>query len=188
MSHDPIPNVFAEIGYPECCHLLYRIVDSPSPLEYASELDAEGEVDTNNSYMTPAMSSPVWPEEPIIGDAVDGPGEPAEDHLVEAGTLVPIEEIEEVPDLESEEVPGENEEPLQIREQPPAYSPVHGQQAMHGGRVNGPYNFHRHIFPYTASADARPVPTYFQWEITPSKRQRSEDWSGGKDDRVVKRA
>ena len=78
-------------------------------------------------YVTPAMSSPVRAEdELIVGDAIDGPGEPAEDCLAEAGTLVPIKEIEEVPDSESDEVPEENNEPLQVREQPPAYSPVCG--------------------------------------------------------------
>ena len=95
-------------------------MDSPSPLEYASDADAGGEIDTDNSYATPATSSPVH-EEPIVADN-NGPGEPAEDRLVEAGTLVPIEEIEEVPDSESEEVPEENKEPLQVRENPPAYS------------------------------------------------------------------
>ena len=160
--------MFAEIGYPEYRHLLYRVVDPSSPLEYASELDAEGEVNTDNSYMTPATSSPVQPEEPIVGDAVVG-GEPAEDRLVEAGTLVPIEEIEEVPDSESEEVPEENKEPLQVQEQPPPYSAVHGQRAMRGGRVKGPYVFHCHIFLYTATADPRPAPAYFRWEIAPAK-------------------
>jgi len=96
--------MFAEIGIFDYKHLLIRVMDPPSPLEYASELDAEGEVDTDNSYVSPAMSSPVRLDEPIVGDA-DGPGEPTEDHLAEAGTLIFIEEIEEVPDSESEEVP-----------------------------------------------------------------------------------
>jgi len=111
-------------------------MDSPSSLEYASDADADGEVDTNNSYVTPVMLSPVH-EEPIVADN-NSPGEPAESHLAEAGTLVLIEETEEVPELESSEAPEENEEPLQTREPPPAYFPVHrGQCSMHGGRVPG---------------------------------------------------
>ena len=118
--------MFAEISISDYKHLLIRVVNSPSPLEYASDLDAEGEVNTDNSYVTPATSSPVQPEEPIMGDATDG-GEPAEDCLAKAGTLVLIEETEEVSDSESEEVPEENEEPLQVHEQPLTYSPVRGQ-------------------------------------------------------------
>ena len=72
------------------------------------------------------MSSPVHPEEPIVGDAINA-RELAEDCLDEARTLIPIEEVEDVPDLESNEVPEENEVPLQVQEQPPAYSPVRGQ-------------------------------------------------------------
>ena len=118
-------------------------MDSPSPLEYASDADADGEVDTDNSYVTPITSSPVHPEEPVIGDIIER-REPAEDRLAEAGTLVPIEETEEVPDSESDEVPEENRDPLLIREQPLAYSLVRcGQRAMRGGRVAGPHKFHR---------------------------------------------
>jgi len=98
-------------------------------------MDAKGDVDvaTDGSYATPTTSSPVRPEEPIVGDAIDG-GELTGDRLAEVETLVPIEETNEVPDLESKEVPEENEEPLQIQEQPPAYSLVRrGQQAMRGG-------------------------------------------------------
>jgi len=103
--------------------LLIRVIDSPSPLEYASDADADGEVDTDNSYVTPIMSSPTHPEELVIGDATER-REAAEDRFAEARTLVPIEETEEVPDSESDEVPEENGDPLLIREQPPAYSPV----------------------------------------------------------------
>jgi len=123
---------FAEIGYPEFHHLLYRIVDSPSSLEYVSNADADGEVDTDNSYMTPTTPSPVRPEELIVGD--DSPGEPAVDHLAKAGTLVPIEEVVEVLDSESSEASEENEEPLQTCEPPLAYFPVRrGQCSMRGG-------------------------------------------------------
>jgi len=136
-------------------------------LEYASDVDAEGNVVTDGSYVTPIMSSPVHPEELIVGD--NSPGEPAVEHLAEAGTLVPIEEVEEVPDSESKEVPEENEEPLPIHEQPPAYSPVRGQRVMRGGRVKGPHNFHQHVFPYLAAPDSRSSPSYFRWEIASSK-------------------
>ena len=133
--------------------MLYRIVDSPSPLEYVSDADAEGEVDTDNSYVTPATSSPVRPEDLVVGDAVER-GELTGDRLDEVKTLVPIEEVGEVPDSESDEFPEENENPLPIREQPPAYSPVRrGQRAMRGGRVAGPHTFHRHCFPYLADLD-----------------------------------
>jgi len=98
-------------------------VDSPSPLEYASDADADGEIDTDGSYVTPISSSLVHPEEPVVGDAIER-GEPTGDCLDEVRTLVPIEEVGEVPDSESDEVPEENENPLLIREQPPAYSPV----------------------------------------------------------------
>ena len=93
-------------------------------------MDAEGDVATDGSYVTPTTSSPVRPEEPIVGD--NSPGEPAVERLAEAGTLVLIEEIEEVPESESDGVPEENEEPLQVWEQPLAYSPVRRQ------RVSGP--------------------------------------------------
>ena len=116
---------------------IVRTSKSTSPLEYASDVDAEGDVATNGSYVTLITSSPVCPEEPIVGD--NSPGEPAVECLAEAGTLVPIEEVEEVPDSESEEVPEENEEPLPIREQPPGYSPVRGQRPMCGGQIKGPY-------------------------------------------------
>ena len=144
-------------------------------------MDAEGVIATDGSYVTPIMSSPVHPEEPIVGDAIDG-GESTGDRLAEVGTLIPIEELEEVPDSESDEVPEENEEPLQVREQPPAYSPVCGQRAMCGGHVSGPHNFRRHCFPYTANSDQQPSSTYFQWEIASSKCRRAEDNSGGKND------
>jgi len=163
-------------------------VDSPSPLEYASDADAEGEVDTDNSYVTLATSSPVHPEEPVVGDAVER-GEPTGDRLDEVGTLVPIEEVREVPDSESDEVPEENENPLPIREQPPAYSPVRrGERAMRGGQVAGPHTFHRHCFPYLADLDRESHPAYFQWEISPAKHRRASDNWGREDDRAVKRA
>ena len=137
-------------------------------MEYASDQDAEGDVDvaTNGSYATPTMSSPVRPEEPIMGD-----NSPAEERLAEAGTLVPIKEVKEVPDSESDEVPEENETPLQVRESPPAYSPVRcGQRAMRGGQISNPYVFCCHCFPYTVDSDAQPAPLYSQWEIAPAKR------------------
>ena len=121
---------FAELGLGSYLQIV-RTSRSASPLEYTSDNDSEGEVDTDNSYVTPATSSPVHPEGPIVGD--NSPGEPAVDCLAEAGTLVPIEEVEAVPDSESDEVPEENREPLQTHEPPPAYFPVHGQRAMRGG-------------------------------------------------------
>jgi len=97
--------------------------------------------------------------------------EPTGDRLDEVRTLVPIGEVDEVPDSESDEVPEENEDPLPIREQPPAYSPVRrGQRSMRGGRVPGPHVFHRHCFPYTGNPDVRDTPKYFRWEIPPAKR------------------
>jgi len=137
-------------------HLLIKVVGSPSPLEYASDADAEGDLATDGSYATPTSSSPVRPEESIVGD-----NSPAEERLAGAGSLVPIEEVEEVPDSESDEVPEENETPLQVREQPPAYSPVRrGQCSMRGGRVPNPYAFRRHCFPYAADPDDQPTPMY----------------------------
>jgi len=162
-------------------------VDSPSPLEYASDADADGEVDTNNSYVTPVTSSPTH-EEPIVADN-NGPGESAEDRLAEAGTLVPIEETVEVLESESSEAPEENEEPLQTREPPPAYFPVRrGQRSMRGGRVAGPHAFCRHCFPYLANPDPESYPKYFRWEIAPAKRRRTSDDWGREDDRTAKRA
>ena len=100
-------------------------------------------------------------EEPIVGDAM-GRGEPTGDCLAEVGTLVPIEEGDEVPDSESENAPEENKEPFQVQEQPLAYSPVRrGQWAMRGGRVNGPHGFHHHCFPYAANSNQQSAPTYF---------------------------
>jgi len=52
-------------------HLLIRVVDSPSPLEYDSDRDAEGSIATDGSYMTPTTSSPVRPQEAIVGDSMD---------------------------------------------------------------------------------------------------------------------
>jgi len=165
-------------------HLLIRVIGSPSPLEYASDTDAEGDLATDGSYATPTSSSPVRPEESIVGD-----NNPAEERLAGAGSLVPIEEVEEVPDSESDEVPEENETPLQVREQPPAYSPVRrGQRSMRGGRIPNPYAFRRHCFPYVADPDARPTPTYSRWEIPLAKRRRIADESGGEDGRPTKRA
>jgi len=165
---------------------IVRTSRSTSPLEYVSDEDAEGDVDvvTDGSYATPTTSSPVRPEEPIVGD--NSPKEPAVERLAGAGSLVPIEEVEEVPDSESDEVPEENKDPLQIREQPPAYSPVRRRQwAMRGGRINGPHNFRRHCFPYAANSDQCPAPTYSQWEIASSKRRRGEDDRAAKRIRVV---
>ena len=157
-------------------------------MEYASDLDAEGEPATNGSYVTPSSSSPVHPEEPIVGDTVER-GEPTEERLDGVRTLIPIEEIEEVPDSELDEVPEENETPLQVREQPPAYSPVrHGQRAMRGGRIPNPYVFRRHCFPYAADSDLGSTPTYSQWSIPPAKCTRTRDDSGDEDGRPVKRA
>jgi len=123
-------------------------------LEYTSDEDADGDVATDGSYVTPITSSPVRPEEPIVGDAVERE-EPTGDRLDEVRTLVPIEEVEDVPDSESDEVPEENENPLPVREQPPAYSPVRcGQRARRNGRIPVPYIFRRHCFPYSADSDA----------------------------------
>jgi len=153
-----------------------------------SDTDADGEVDTDNSYVTLATSSPVHPEELIVGDD-SGPREPAEDRLAEAGTLVPIEEVVEVLDSESSEAPEENEEPLQTREPPPAYFPVrHGQHSMRGGQVSGPHMFRWHCFPYLANPGPESHPKYFRWEITPAKHRRASDNWGREDDRTAKRA
>jgi len=155
-------------------------------LEYASDVDAEGELATDGSYVTPSSSSPVHPEEPIVGDTVEG-REPTGERLDEVRTLVPIEEVEEVPDSESEEVPEENETPLQVREQPPAYSPVHrGQRAMRGGRIPNPYVFRRHCFPYAADSNLGSTPTYSRWSLPPAKRTRPRDDSRDEDDRPAK--
>jgi len=140
-------------------------------------MDAEGDPVTDGSFATPTTSSPVCPEEPIVGDTVERE-ESTGDRLDEVRTLVPIEEVEEiVPDSESEEVPEENEEPILVREQPPAYSLVRrGQRAMRGGRVPGPHVFRQHCFPYAANPDPQPGPTYSQWEIAPAKRRRTSHW------------
>jgi len=182
----PLSNVdvFVEIGITDYKHLLIKVVDPTSPLEYASDADAEGDVDvaTDGSYTTPTSSSPVRPEDLIVGD-----NNPAEERLAEAGNLVPIEEVEEVPDSESDEVPEENETPLQVREQPPAYSPVcRGQRSVRGGRIPNPHTFRRHCFPYAADLNARPTPTYSRWEVPLAKRRRAADESGGEDGRPTK--
>jgi len=167
---------------------IVRTSRSASPLEYASDEDAEEDVATDGSYVTPITSSPVRPEGPIVGDAVERE-EPTGDRLDEVRTLVPIEEVEDVPDSESDEVPEENENPLPVREQPPAYSPVRrGQRAMRGGRIAGPHVFRRHCFPYTEDSDVQPAPTYSRWEIPLAKRRRVEDESRDEDDRPTKRA
>ena len=46
---------------------------------------------------------------------------PAEDCVDGAGTLVPIQEVNEAEIEEVSMVPEENEEPIPMREQPPAY-------------------------------------------------------------------
>jgi hypothetical protein len=168
-------------------HLLIRVVDSPSPLEYESDRDAEGDVITDGSYATPVSSSPVRSQGEIVGDAMETE-EPTEGRLAEVGTLVPIEEVEEVvPDSESEDAPQENEEPLPVPEQPPAYTPVRrGQRAMRGGRIPGPHVFRRHCFPHLVDPNPRPAPTYSFWSIAPAKRQRTGD--EGEDHRRAKRA
>ena len=175
-----------EIGITDYKHLLIRVVGPSSPLEYASDADAEGEVDvaTDDSFATPTSLSPVHPEELIVGDNT-----PAEERLAGAGSLVPIEEVEEVPDSESDEVPEENETPLQVREQPPAYSPVRrGQRSKRGGKIQNPHTFRRHCFPYAADPNARSTPTYSRWEVPLAKRRRAADESGGEDGRPAKRA
>ena len=168
---------------------IVRTSRSASPLEYASNLDAEEELATDGSYVTPSSSSPVRPEEPIVADTVER-GEPTGERLDVVRTLVPIEEVEEVvPDSESDEVPEENEDPLPIREQPPAYSPVRrGQRAMRGGRIQNPYVFRRHCFPYAADSDLGSTPTYSRWSIPPAKCTRPRDDSGDEDGRSIKRA
>jgi len=151
-------------------------------------VDAEGDPATDGSYVTPSSLSPVRPEEPIIADTMEG-RELTGGCLDEVRTLVPIDEVEEViPDSEPDEVPEENENPLPIREQPPAYSPVRrGQRSMRGGRIPNPYAFRRHCFPYTADSDFGSTPTYSRWSIPPAKRTRPRDDSGDEDDRPVKR-
>jgi len=136
-----LSDCLVEIGLGSFLRIV-RTSRSASPLEYTSNEDAEGDVATDGSYVTPVSSSPVCPEESVVGDAVERE-EPTGERLDEVRTLVPIEETEEVPDSESDEVPEENRDPLPIREQPPAYSLVRrGQRAMHGGRVAGPHKFH----------------------------------------------
>ena len=80
----------AELGLGSFLRIV-RTSRSASPLEYASDEDAEGDVDvaTDGSYATPTTSSPVRPEEFIVGDAMEV-GELTEDRLAEVGTLVPI--------------------------------------------------------------------------------------------------
>jgi len=151
-------------------------------------VDAEGDVATDGSYVTPISSSPVRSGESIVGDAVERE-EPTGDRFDEVRTLVPIEEVMEVLDSESSEVPEENEEPLQTREPPPAYFPVRrGQRAMRGGQVAGPHVFRRHCFPYLANPDPEPYPKYFQWEIAPTKHRRASDDWGREDNQTAKRA
>jgi len=151
-------------------------------------LDAEGEPATDGSYVTPSSLSPVHPEESIVGDNAER-REPTGDRLDEVRTLVPIDEVEEVPDSDSDEVPEENETPLQVREQPPAYAPVRrGQRAMRGGRISNPYVFRRHCFPYAADSDLGSTPTYSRWSIPPAKRTRTRDDSGDEDGRPAKQA
>jgi len=167
-----LSNCLVEIGLGSFLWIV-RTSRSASPLEYVSNEDAEGDIATNGSYVTPVSLSPVCPEELVIGDAIER-GEPTGDCLDEVRTLVPIEENEEVPNSESDEVPEENEDPLPLREQPPAYSLVRrGQRAMRGGQVAGPHRFHRHCFPYLADPDRESYPKYFQWEIAPPKRRRA---------------
>ena len=167
---------------------IVRTSRSASPLEYASDLDAEGEPATDGSYVIPSSSSPVRLEELIVGDTIKRE-EPTEERLDGVRTLIPIEEVEEVPDSESDEVPEENETPLQVREQPPAYSPVRrGQRSKRGGRISNPHSFRRHCFPYAADPNARPTPAYSRWEVPLAKRRRVADESGGEDGRPAKRA
>ena len=78
---------------------------------------------------------------------------PAEERVDEAGTLVPIQEVDEVEEVSM--VPEENEEPIPLREQPPAYRQVRGQRAVRGRGQSQP--FHRHLFPHTVSLGAEGV-------------------------------
>ena len=105
---------------------------------------------------------------------------PANDCLDEAGTLVLIQEVNEVEAEEVLMVPEENEGPILMREQPPSYCPVHGQQAVCGRGQTQP--FHRHLFPYTVDQDQGSCPTVGIWLFDATKHRRS-DKSGGDEDR-----
>ena len=95
--------------------------ESPEPLVHDSDHDAEGVTDlgTDLSYVTPPMqgASPLVPDSTLLTMEES----PAEDRLDEAGTLVPIQETNEVEVEEVLMAPEENEEPIPMREQPSAY-------------------------------------------------------------------
>ena len=103
------------------------VLGSPKPSEYDSDRDAEGMTDpgTDQSYVTPPMQG----ASPIIPDLTLSTVEesPAEDCVDEAGTLMPNQEVNEVKAKEVLMVPDEDEEPIPMREQPPAYRLVCGQ-------------------------------------------------------------
>ena len=106
------------------------VLRSPELLEYRSDHDAESVTNpgTDQSYQTPMCgASPMIPETLLTAHEKS----PAEDHIEEAGTLVPIREVDEIEDVEVSEVPQENMEPIPVREQSPPYIPV----VAHGNRI-----------------------------------------------------
>ena len=107
------------------------------------------------SYVTPLMqgASPIVPDSMLLTMEES----PAEDRLDEAGTLVLIQETNEVETEEVSRVPEENEEPILMREQPPAYRQVRGQRAVRGRGQAQP--FCRHLFPYTVDQNGGSRPT-----------------------------
>ena len=117
-----------------------------------SDRDTEGVTDlgTDLLYVTLPMQgvSPLVPESTLSTMEES----PAEERVDEAGTLVPIQEADEVKEVSM--APVENEEPIPMREQPPAYRQVCGQQAVRGRGQSQP--FCRHIFPYTVDQDRGP--------------------------------
>ena len=98
---------------------------SPEPLVHDSDRDAEGVTDLGMdlSYVTPLMQG----ASPLVPDSTLSTMEesPAEERVGEAGTLVLIQEADEVEEVLM--APAENEEPILMREQPPAYRQVRGQ-------------------------------------------------------------
>ena len=152
------------------------VLESPEPLVCDSDRDAEGVTDPEMDllYVTPPMqgASPIVPDSTLLTMEES----PAEDHLDEAGTLVPIQEMNEVEVEEMLMAPEENEEPIPMREQPPAYRQVCGQRAIRGWGQAQP--FHCHLFPYTVNQDQRLSPGVGEWAFAPSKRRRSNESRG----------
>ena len=124
-------------------------LQSPEPSVHDSDRNAEGVTDpgTDLSYVTPPMQG----ASPLVPDSTLSTMEesPAEEGVDEAGTLVPIQEADKVEEVLM--VPVENEEPIPMREQPPAYRQVRGQRAIRSRDQTQP--FRRHLFPHTLGAE-----------------------------------